>query len=139
MQIYLTRRRFFMILLLFIGAISINAQKEEITVIGTMTDKHGEAIPGLTVFIEGTKEGTITDINGNYSINAPLGSTLVFSFIGMKTQWAVVTRSGLNPKGTRKIIPYNYTTKETRFKREQEIQALKDSLEYDERMKKYRR
>ena len=41
---------------------------------------------GVSVFVKGGKEGTITDIDGNYSIEVDPGKTLVFSFIGYKTQ-----------------------------------------------------
>jgi hypothetical protein len=136
---YLTHKSLLLFIWILIWPYSLQAQNEEILVVGTMTDKQGEAIPGLSVFIEGSTKGTVTDINGHYSIKAPLGSTLVFSFIGMKTQRAKVTRTGLNPKGTRKIIPYNKLSDDCRFKKEQAIQAKKDSIKYDKRIKMYRR
>ncbi len=52
-------------------------------VTGTVTDADsGEPLIGVTVVVKGSTTGTLTDIDGNYSINAPEGSTLVFSFIG---------------------------------------------------------
>ncbi len=54
---------------------------------GTVTDDGGESIPGVNVLVKGTSVGTITDIDGTYSINVPQGSsTLVFSFIGYRTR-----------------------------------------------------
>ncbi len=44
------------------------------------------ALPGVSIVVKGTSQGTVTDINGNYQLNAPLDGTLVFSFIGMVTQ-----------------------------------------------------
>lgn len=42
----------------------------------------GESIPGANVLVKGTTTGTVTAVDGSYSINAPAGGTLVFSFIG---------------------------------------------------------
>src|SRR5690606_2226582 len=58
----------------------------DVTVTGTVTDDTGKPTPGVTVSVPGTTIGTATDINGNYSLNVPEGSTLVFSFIGFETQ-----------------------------------------------------
>ncbi len=54
---------------------------------GKVTSSLGEPIPGLTISIKGTTHGTITDIDGDYSISdLPMNATLVFSYIGMKTK-----------------------------------------------------
>src|SRR5690606_3248248 len=58
----------------------------EVTVSGTVSDANGEPLPGVTVSIQGTSTGTATDINGRYSIMAPEGATLIFSFIGFESQ-----------------------------------------------------
>ncbi|WP_143785871.1 SusC/RagA family TonB-linked outer membrane protein [Ohtaekwangia koreensis] len=56
------------------------------TVQGKVTDAGtGEAIPGVNVLVKGTATGTSTDINGIYTLDAPEGSTIQFSFIGYKT------------------------------------------------------
>lgn len=57
------------------------------TVRGTVTSaEDGEALPGVSVIVKGTTQGTVTDIDGNYSINVSQeDATLVFSFIGMQT------------------------------------------------------
>lgn len=52
---------------------------------GKVTDSQGEGIPGATVMISGTRQGVVTDLDGNYVIAAPSNATLEFSFIGMKT------------------------------------------------------
>ena len=61
------------------------AQKE---ISGKVTSKEdGSALPGVTVAIKGTTNGTITDLQGSYKINVPANATtLVFSFVGMKSQ-----------------------------------------------------
>ncbi len=61
------------------------------TVSGNITDSEGQPLPGVTVLIKGTTNGTISDFDGKYTIaNVPTGSTLVFSFVGMSAQEIVV-------------------------------------------------
>ena len=66
-----------------------------LTISGVVTEKKtGEPIIGASILLKGQSSGTITDFNGNYSIpNVPSGATLVFSYIGMKTQEVKVTAS----------------------------------------------
>ena len=71
-------------------------QTENLQVSGKVTDDKGETLPGVSVKIAGTSSGTVTDINGNYSISAPEGSSLVFSYIGFKTQTIVVKQGRLD-------------------------------------------
>lgn len=52
---------------------------------GLVTDEKGEAIIGASILIKGSKEGTITDINGSFSIDVNDNSTLLISYIGYKT------------------------------------------------------
>lgn len=60
-------------------------QNETKTVIGTVVDQTGEPVPGATVLVKGTTKGTITDMDGNFSLSGvPQDGTLVVSFIGMK-------------------------------------------------------
>ncbi len=64
---------------------STSQQKRKIT--GLVTDEDGAPLPGVTVFVKETTTGTITDANGNYVLNVPMGKdVLIISFIGMKTQ-----------------------------------------------------
>ncbi|MCF6184732.1 MAG: carboxypeptidase-like regulatory domain-containing protein, partial [Bacteroidales bacterium] len=59
---------------------------QPITIKGTVSDKSGSPIPGVNVVIKGTTTGTITDIDGKYSIDVSSNNdALVISFIGMKT------------------------------------------------------
>ena len=60
---------------------------QPITVSGQVIDKEGNSIVGVTVAIKGTTMGTVTDVNGKFSLNVPSEDViLVFSFIGMKSQ-----------------------------------------------------
>ena len=61
--------------------------QQVLSVTGKVVDSQGEPLPGVTVVIKGTTQGTITDVDGNYSIsNVPNDATLVYSFVGMKSQ-----------------------------------------------------
>ncbi|WP_347840579.1 TonB-dependent receptor [uncultured Draconibacterium sp.] len=67
---------------------SIQSQK---TITGKVSDENGESLPGVSVIIKGTTTGTVTDIDGNYSLTVvEEGVTLVYSFVGMKTQEVLI-------------------------------------------------
>jgi len=56
------------------------------TVTGTVTDDGGLPLPGVNILVKGGSSGTQTDFDGNYSIEVESGQTLVFKYIGFKTQ-----------------------------------------------------
>lgn len=60
------------------------AESEEIEITGKVSDKSGLPLPGVTVTVLGSSIGTVTDIDGRYTIEVSDGALLVFSFIGMK-------------------------------------------------------
>ena len=63
------------------------AWAQDITVTGTVVDQMKEPLIGVTVMIDGQQNsGTVTDFDGNYSIKAPKGATLKFSYIGYQDQ-----------------------------------------------------
>ncbi len=68
------------------------ATKRSRAITGKVTDSNGEALPGADVFVDGTTNGAVTDIDGNYTIIVPddESTVLVFNFIGMKQQKAEV-------------------------------------------------
>ena len=73
--------------LIFFSMFSPAFAQENITITGKVADKYGEPVPGLTVVEKGTTSGTITNLDGNYTITVTNNaSILVFSFIGMETQ-----------------------------------------------------
>ncbi len=53
---------------------------------GTVKDETGASVPGASILVEGTGTGTVTDIDGNFTIEADKGDVLVISFIGYETQ-----------------------------------------------------
>lgn len=61
-----------------------NKASEKILSSGIVTDENGDALIGVNVQVKGTSNGTITDIDGKYSLNVPTGKTLVFSYVGYK-------------------------------------------------------
>lgn len=66
-------------------ALSLFAQDRVVT--GRVTSKEdGTPLPGVNVVIKGTTTGSVTDAEGKYSLNVPSGGSLVFSFIGLKTE-----------------------------------------------------
>ena len=72
-----------------IGLQVLMAQTKEIS--GTVTSDDGGAIPGVSVSVKGTTLGTITDMDGAYRLKVPQDAkVLVFSFVGMSTQEAVI-------------------------------------------------
>jgi TonB-linked SusC/RagA family outer membrane protein len=59
---------------------------QQIRVTGVVTDlEDGSTLPGVTVIVQGTTIGAITDANGRYEINVAADGTLVFSFVGLRT------------------------------------------------------
>ncbi|MBQ9288251.1 MAG: TonB-dependent receptor [Bacteroidaceae bacterium] len=66
------------------------------TVTGVVTDASGEPLIGVNVLEKGTTNGTITGIDGDYTLRVAQGKTLVFSYIGYITQEVVVRGSQLN-------------------------------------------
>ena len=77
------------VVMLFIAANPIAAQQ---VVTGTVTDAtSGDLLPGVTVVVKGTSNGTLTDADGKYSLaNVPADGTLLFSFVGMRSQEVAV-------------------------------------------------
>ncbi|MEQ8239693.1 MAG: carboxypeptidase-like regulatory domain-containing protein, partial [Cyclobacteriaceae bacterium] len=74
----------FLIIILFL---SLVASAQELKVSGLVTDaEYGEGLPGATIQIKGKSIGTVTDMDGNYSLQVNDGDVLVFSFIGYDPQ-----------------------------------------------------
>lgn len=72
---------------------SFDKTQQSKVVSGKVTDSSGTPLPGVTILVKGTTQGTVTDANGNYFLKDISGEgTLVFSFVGMKTQEIPVDR-----------------------------------------------
>src|SRR6056297_3724258 len=73
-----------MLLPLLVLSISFSYAQEK-TVSGTVTDQSNLPLPGVSIIVVGTTDGTQSDFDGNYSINVSEGDVLRFSYIGQKT------------------------------------------------------
>ncbi|MEE4285627.1 MAG: TonB-dependent receptor [Mariniphaga sp.] len=81
----------FLLLALMLPAINSFAidgeQQQQREVTGNVTDWEGLPLPGVTVLVKGTSIGTVTNMDGDFSLRVPANAeTLVFSFVGMRTQ-----------------------------------------------------
>jgi len=63
----------------------INAPQTK-RIIGSVTDIQGSPLIGVAIAVEGTQIGTITDIDGNYTLDVPIGATLKFSYVGFESR-----------------------------------------------------
>ncbi|WP_050700076.1 TonB-dependent receptor [Dysgonomonas sp. BGC7] len=79
-----------------------NGTQQEKNIMGTVTDDKGEPLPGVSVVIKGTTKGTMTDLDGNYTISVPNTKTILqFSFLGFIPQSVEV---GTNSKIDVKLV-----------------------------------
>jgi TonB-linked SusC/RagA family outer membrane protein len=88
-------------------------------VTGRVTDEKGEGLPGVTVLVKGTTTGTSTDVNGNFSLDAPADATLVISSVGFTTQEIAVNnqttinvRLATNTQNLSEAVVVGYITQE---------------------------
>jgi TonB-dependent starch-binding outer membrane protein SusC len=104
-------------LMLFAGSLAYGQQGQ---ITGKVTEAgSGEGIPGASVLVKGTTRGTVTDLDGSFTISASAQEVLVFSFIGFETQEVTVgNRSVVNiglsqsVQALNEIIVVGYGTQE---------------------------
>lgn len=89
-QILHSKNRFLFILVLLVGFVAPCWAQNTIT--GEVYDTEGQPIPAVTVRLVGTKMGTTTDLQGNFSIKAEKGQKLRFSFIGLQAKTVRITK-----------------------------------------------
>jgi TonB-linked SusC/RagA family outer membrane protein len=118
-------------LALMLALFGISTMLAQRSISGTVTDESGESLIGVSIFARGTTVGTVTDIDGTYSLQVPDGvNTLVFSYTGFKTeevalgasnvvdltmleateQLAEVVVTGLGIRKEKKALGYGVTT-----------------------------
>ena len=89
-----TLRKPVLFCLALLAGAALHAQTGKVT--GTVLDENGEPLVGAGVVVKGTTNGTMTGINGEFSLDVPKGATLTFSFIGyLDAEIAPGTRSNL--------------------------------------------
>ncbi len=77
------------------ASVPVEASAPTQKVVGTVVDQSGDPIIGANVLVKGTQNGTITDFDGHFTIEAPKGATLVVSYIGYLQQEVKVTGDNL--------------------------------------------
>ncbi len=90
------RTKFSGILTLLLAFVVQLTFAQEKTISGTVTDNSGLPLPGVNIIVKGTSNGTQSDFDGNYSIQASVGQSLVFSYVGFTTVEQAVTASSSN-------------------------------------------
>lgn len=85
----------FLACLLMLFCVGIHAQTK--TISGTVLDATGETVIAASVVVKGTTIGTVTDYDGHYTLDVPADAkTLVFSFMGMRTEEVAISGSVIN-------------------------------------------
>lgn len=110
-------------LLLFLCLFSLGQLfAQDITVRGKVTDaQSNETLIGVSVIVKGSNVGTQTDLNGDYSINAPSGATLIFTYLGFTTQEIAVNgratinvRLAVSSQSLEQVVVVGYGTQRKR-------------------------
>ena len=84
-------KRLLAMLTLFVFCFGAFAQSESMKITGKVIDETNEPMIGVTVMLPGTTTGTVTDFDGNFSLEAPKGSkTLTISFVGYESQTVTI-------------------------------------------------
>lgn len=85
------KKNFYLLMMLFFMAASAFSQTVQVS--GTVTNEQGQSLPGVSILIEGTTQGTVTDLQGKYVLEAKKGDVLRFSFIGFDTKEITVGKN----------------------------------------------
>ncbi len=85
------RTKFSGILTLLLAFVVQLTFAQEKTISGTISDNSGLPLPGVNIIVKGTSNGTQSDFDGNYTVNANVGQTIVFSYVGFITTERAVT------------------------------------------------
>ncbi len=107
-----------LLFLIMVFAVSIGSAMAQKKVTGKVTDASGAPLPGVTVFIKGTATGTVSNIDGDFTLSVPNDAkSLMLSFIGMKTQEIEIgTQATINVKmeadviGLEEVVAIGYGT-----------------------------
>ena len=104
------------ILFLFFVAFAATVYAQDVAITGTVTDVNNEPLTGVNVVVKGTANGTITDLDGHFSLSGKKGSTLVFTYIGMIAQEVIYRGTPLqvvlkdDAKALEEVVVIGYQT-----------------------------
>ena len=88
-------KKLLLLVLVFISGMSYSVAQNAVT--GTVTDENGEGVPGANIIIKGTSNGTITDMDGGFTLNASSSDVLVVTYVGYSTvEIPVGSQSSIN-------------------------------------------
>jgi TonB-linked SusC/RagA family outer membrane protein len=125
----------FLLVLLLFGVGLVSAQ-QNLSVSGVVTDAgDGSPLVGVSVLVKGSTVGTITDMSGKYTLKAAQGATLVFSYIGMEKQQAVVKTNvvnvalGSDSKMLNEVVAIGYGTMKKKLVTGATVQVSGDKLQ----------
>ncbi len=100
---------------------SLEVTFENVEVTGKITDEAGQGLPGASVVVKGTSNGTTTDLDGNYSLDVPTDATLVISYVGYVTMEVQVNNRSvidmqlqLDAEQLEEIVVVGYGTQDKR-------------------------
>ena len=79
------------IIMLYFSLLSFNIFGQSSLITGTVTDEQSNPLPGASIVVKGTTSGAQTDFDGNYSIDAQEGDTLLFSYLGFNSKEIIIT------------------------------------------------
>ncbi len=88
-EIKIMKTKKLLLLVFFLSLVTQFSFGQVKKITGTVTDG-AQALPGVNIIVKGTSNGVQTDFNGRYSIDAQVGSTLIFSYVGMRTIEVIV-------------------------------------------------
>jgi TonB-linked SusC/RagA family outer membrane protein len=84
LKVEFMKRKLTMFLALFFVGIGLTVAQTQVR--GTVADETGEPVIGATIQVKGTSQGTVSDIDGNFTLPASAGGTLIISYVGYQTQ-----------------------------------------------------
>ncbi|TRZ43665.1 SusC/RagA family TonB-linked outer membrane protein [Robertkochia solimangrovi] len=79
-----------LLVLALFGWVGTYVHAQQVTITGTVKDEFDMPLPGASVLVKGTSRGTQTDFDGNFSLDAEIGETLVISYVGLTSQEVVI-------------------------------------------------
>nr|WP_320154005.1 TonB-dependent receptor [uncultured Draconibacterium sp.] len=85
-QLYLRKAKLSMVGAIFLIVPALVFGQQTITVTGSVTENNGEVLPGVNIVVKGTTNGTVSDVDGHYTMSVSPEAVLVFSFIGYENQ-----------------------------------------------------